>query len=118
MLTLSVLIPVSFSLYKVVNYDRGSETVLKICTMSNFQVYEARDNRPNSTEETYQSTTAGLLSERSGDSGVFTRDSNVRTTTIDSGEYTEYITPGTVRVFLAQLIIDNSLFLKREPRAN
>ena len=66
--------------------------------MSNFQIYEARDNRPNSTEGTYQSTTAGLLSERSGDSGVSTRDSTVRTTTVDNGEYTEYITQGIVTV--------------------
>ena len=66
--------------------------------MGNSQLYEARDNRPNSTEETYLSTTDGLLSERSGDSGVSTRDSTVRTATVDNGEYTEYITQGIVTV--------------------
>ena len=103
MLTLSVLIPVSFSLYKVVNYDRGSETVLKICTMSNFQVYEARDNRPNSTEETHQSTMAGLLSKRSGDNEVITRDSTVRTTAVDNEVYAEYIREGTYKKGSAHL---------------
>ena len=70
--------------------------------MSNFQVYEARYNRPNSTEETYQSTTAGLLSERSGASEVVTRDTTVRTTTVDNEVYAEYIRQGTVTVRVFQ----------------
>ena len=68
--------------------------------MGNFQIDEARDNRPNSTKETYQSTTAGLLSERSG-GRVFTRGITARKTTVstDSGEYTEYVTQGMVTTF-------------------
>ena len=99
MLTLPLLIPASISLYKVVNYDVKSVLVLKI--MSNFQVYEARDKHPtsNATDQTYQSTTAGLLSENSrGDSAYFTQNNTVRTATIKSGEYTEYITQGKVGI--------------------
>ena len=84
--------------------------------MSNFVVYEARDNNQpnsNSTEETYQSTTAGLLSRSTRDDGAFSnveksRDAIGRTTS-DSGEYTEYITQGTV--CLQFLYFYGSLFL-------
>ena len=69
--------------------------------MSNLELDEARDNRPNSTEETHQSTMAGLLSKRSGDNEVVTRDSTVRTTAVDNEVYAEYIREGTVRVFQA-----------------